>query len=112
MDNKDLLDPIERTNASRFSLFSVRTFLITILVFVLFLVLAFINVNHPVFDVMVMILALGFIISNIAGVVFTIRSITRQEPDRRYRTVGAIGNILFFFVMLGMVSFVLMDILA
>jgi len=112
MDNKELLDPIERTNESRFSMLSFRAFLLTMLLFFLFLVLAFFNINHSVVDIMVMMLALGFIISNISGFVLTIKSITGREPDILYKTIGAVGNLLFFLVMLGMVSFVLMDLFA
>jgi hypothetical protein len=106
----DLLDPIESNHSSRNSKISFRLLLLTLLLNLLFLALSFFNPGFSFFEYIVLILVLGFIFSNIAGIAYTIKSILNKEPDTIFKILGAVGNIFFFFVMLGMVSFVVMDI--
>jgi len=109
MENENVLDPIEKIIKSKFSKLSFRTFLMSLSSFAIFFVLSILNIGSSFVDTVFIILILGFVLLNVAGLIFTLLSLIKGEPNSVQKNVGAIGNIIFFFVMLGMISFVIMD---
>ena len=111
MDNRKILDQIEKVDPSRFSLLSFRVFVLSVFIFLLFLILAFTNPGFEWFEHVIFLIVVGFMISTIAGFVLAIMSIVKKEPITFIKTVGVIGNLLFSIVMLGMILFVIGDLL-
>ena len=110
MDENDFLDTaINEVNKSKFSKLSIRALLSTLVLIILTVLLTLVDSENYFIQYLNIFILLGFIASSIAGFIFMIRSITRREPDTLSKILGAIGNIFFFIVLLGLLSFMVMD---
>ena len=110
MENEKPLDDIQKIQVKEFGKSSFRMLLISIFCFVSFIIFSIINPSSDFSEIVMMIFLLGFIVTNISGLIYTIRSINDKEPNTVFKIIGAIGNTLFFLVMLSMMAFVTMDI--
>ncbi len=110
MDKDKIVHAIDKNDACRFSKLSFRVFLLSVVIFLLLFIVTILNTRNVPFEYFVLILILSFIFSTLAGFVLTIKSLMAKEADTFYKTIGAIGNLLFFMMMSGMVGFVLNDV--
>jgi len=112
MDRQDTLDDMGYTKNNRFSHMAFTAFIISLSSFVLFILMAVFNPLNDATGVLGLIFFLLFAISNIIGFILSIRSIIKKEKDTFRKTLGAIGNIVIFLILMGLLTFIFMDLFA
>lgn len=111
MDNHDLLDDVKESRRPRYSMRSFKMFLISLLLLLLFFALSILNPQVAMMDYVILSLLIGFVLSTIVGFFLSIKSATSKESDSIMKWIGILGNAFFFVMMLGMLAFIVIDLM-
>ena len=114
MNNHQTLDSIESTTSNKNSRFSLFNFIITVIVFLCFMIQSLVRISrwHLGFDneLMQQILSIVFLISSISGFSFAFKSFRSKEKKTIIHKIGIIGNLLFFVITLMLLITLISDI--
>ena len=115
MNKHDILDDDDLKKDSSYGILAWYNFICTLVLGVFFAILTALLISTFRFEMWfnyLQIILLGLIIlSSISGFGFSIFSLFKREKLNTKKTISILGNIFFFFVIIGLVAFIMVDII-
>ena len=112
MEEGKPLDDISVTIRAKNGRLSFRFMLIAAFSFISLIVVSILDTSSNAAAVFILFAVLCFAICTILGLFFSVRSIIKKEKDTLQKVLGIIGNIVLTLILLGFVSFLIVDLMS